>query len=50
MEFRTHWKFCAYRKTFDFRKGPDYLYGLFDVLPKQATYETKSTASTSLQV
>ena len=28
----THWKFCAYHRIFGIRKGPEYLYRLFDVL------------------
>ena len=31
-----------YCKIFGIRKCPEYLYRLFDVLPKQATYEMKA--------
>ena len=38
-EFYTHWQFCAYFRIFGIRRGPEYLYQLFDVLPKQTTCE-----------
>ena len=41
-EFLTHREFCAYHRMFGIRKGHDYLYQLFDVLPKQTTFEMKA--------
>ena len=38
----SHSKFCAYCRIVDLRKGPEYLYWLFDVLPKQTTCEMKT--------
>ena len=38
-EFLTHTEFCAYHRIFGIRKGDDYLYQLFNVLPKQTTFE-----------
>ena len=35
-------KFCIYHKIGGLRKGPEYLYQLFDVLPKQTTCEMKT--------
>ena len=32
---------CHYRIIFDIRKGPGYLYNLFDVLPKLTRCEMK---------
>ena len=40
-KFQTHWK-CTYHKIFDLRKGPEYLYRLFDVLPKHTTCKMKA--------
>ena len=42
IEFWTHWEFCAYHRIFGIRKGHEYYYQLFDVLPKQATCEMKA--------
>ena len=42
IEFWTHWEFCAYHRIFEIRKGREYLYQLFDVLPKQTTCEVKA--------
>ena len=42
MQFRTHWEFCAYRRIFSIRKGPEYLYRLFDVSPEQKACEVKT--------
>ena len=42
IEFGTHWEFCAQRRIFDIRKGAEYLYQLFDVLPKQTICEIKA--------
>ena len=42
IEFWTHWEFCAYHRIFGIRKGHDYLYQLFNVLPKQTTFEMKA--------
>ena len=42
MEFWAHRKFWAHRIIFGFRKGPEYLYRLFDVLRKQTTCEMKT--------
>ena len=34
MEFWTYCQFCAYHRIGGFNSGPEYLYRLFDVLPK----------------
>ena len=39
---KTHWKLCTYHRIFGFKKGPQYLYQLFHVLPKQTTCEIKA--------
>ena len=48
IEFWTHYEFCAPSRIFGLRKSPEYLYRLFDVLPKQTKCEMKSPWSTSL--
>ena len=48
IEFRTHWEFCSSSKIFGLRKSPEYLYRLFDVLPKQTTCEMETPSSTGL--
>ena len=35
-------EFCAHHRIFGIRKGHDYLYQLFNFLPKQATFEMKA--------
>ena len=40
--FLTHREFCAYHRIFGIRKGHDYLYQLFNVLPRQTTFEMKA--------
>ena len=42
IELWTHSKFCPYDRIFGIRKGREYLYQLFDVLPKQTTCEVKA--------
>ena len=44
MEFWTYWEFFGniLKKSFGLRKDCESLYRLFDILPKQATYEMKA--------
>ena len=42
IEFCAHCEFYTYYRIFGLRKGLEYLYQLFDVLPKQATCEMKT--------
>ena len=42
IEFWTLWEFCVYHIIFGIWKGCEYLYQLFDVLPKQTTCEMKA--------
>ena len=42
MEFETNWENCKYHIIFGLRKGPEYLYRLFDVSRKQITREMKA--------
>ena len=42
---------CAQSQIFGFRKNPEYLYRIyriFDVLPRQTTYEMETPSRTSL--
>ena len=41
-KFWTHWELCPYHKIFDINKGPEYLYQLFDVLPRHTSCEMKA--------
>ena len=41
-EFWTHCEFFTYYRVFGLKRGPEYLYWLFDVSPKQATCEMKT--------
>ena len=41
MEFETNWELCTYHRIFGLRKGPEHLYRLFDVLPKQTTFQVQ---------
>ena len=38
----AHLKFCAYRRIFDITNNSEYLYQLFNVLPKQTISEMKA--------
>ena len=42
IEFWTHRECCAYRRIFGIRRGPEYLYQLMDVLPKQTICEMRA--------
>ena len=38
----THREFCTYHRIFGIRKGHDCLHQVFNVLPKQTTFEMKA--------
>ena len=42
IKFWPHYEFSTHHRNFNLRKGPEYLYRIFDVLPKQTACEMKT--------